>query len=137
MSRKMPKSLRIVLNPNPNLATPLDAAEYYLWSGEVKPLEAYQAAISCLLGPLGKAISGCSQAEIAEAIALSRTQFEIFMALAQNRCQGNLDNSVCFSEFNASLCIENVNQLTENRTNGHPVQDDDLDENLDLENERL
>ena len=137
MSRKMPKSLRIVLNPNPNLAIPLDAAEYYLWSGEVKPLEAYQAAISCLLGPLGKAISGCSQVEVTEAIALSRTQFEIFMALAQNRCQGNFDNSVCFSEFNASLCIENVNQLTENRTNGHPVQDDDLDENLDLENERL
>lgn len=63
MSRKVPKTLRIVLNPNPNqnLATPLDAAEYYLFSGEVKPLEAYQAAISCLLGPLGKAISGCSQ----------------------------------------------------------------------------
>ena len=137
MSRKMPKSLRIVLNPNPNLAIPLDAAEYYLWSGEVKPLEAYQAAISCLLGPLGKAISGCSQVEVTEAIALSRTQFEIFMALAQNRCQANFDNSVCFSESNASLCIENVNQLTENRTNGHPVQDDDLDENLDLENERL
>ena len=137
MSRKMPKSLRIVLNPNPNLAIPLDAAEYYLWSGEVKPLEAYQAAITCLLAPLGKAISGCSQVEVTEAIALSRTQFEIFMALAQNRCQGNLDNSVCFSESNASLCIENVNQLTENRTNGHPVQDDDLDENLDLENERL
>ena len=137
MSRKMPKSLRIVLNPNPNLAIPLDAAEYYLWSGEVKPLEAYQAAITCLLAPLGKAISGCSQVEVTEAIALSRTQFEIFMALAQNRCQANFDNSVCFSESNASLCIENVNQLTENRTNGHPVQDDDLDENLDLENERL
>lgn len=137
MSRKMPKSLRIVLNSNPNLATPLDAAEYYLFSGEVKPLEAYQAAITCLLAPLGKAISGCSQAEIEAAIALSRTQFEIFMALAQNRCQANFDNSVCFGESTTNSYLENVNQLIESRTNGYPVQDDDLDENLDLENERL
>lgn len=137
MSRKMPKSLRIVLNSNPNLATPLDAAEYYLFSGEVKPLEAYQAAITCLLAPLGKAISGCSQAEIEAAIALSRTQFEIFMALAQNRCQANFDNSVCFNESTTSSDLENVAQLTGVITNGHPVQDDDLDENLDLENERL
>lgn len=137
MSRKVPKSLRIVLNPNTNLATPLDAAEYYLCSGEVKPLEAYQAAISCLLAPLGKAISGCSQAEIEAAIALSRTQFEIFMALAQNRCKANFNNSVCFPESTTNSYLENVNQLTPVITNGHPVQDDDLDENLDLEDERL
>lgn len=137
MSRKVPKSLRVVLNPNPNLATPLDAAEYYLCSGEVRPIEAYQAAISCLLGPLGRAISGCSQAEIEEAIALSRTQFEIFMALAQNRCRGNFVNSVCFPPSNASLCIENTNRLTPVRKNSHSVEDNDLNENLDLENERL
>lgn len=137
MSRKVPKSLRVVLNPNPNLATPLDAAEYYLCSGEVRPIEAYQAAISCLLGPLGRAISGCSQAEIEEAIALSRTQFEIFMALAQNRCRGNFVNSVCFPQSNASLCIENTNQLTLVRKNSHSVEDNDSNENLDLENERL
>lgn len=137
MSKKVPKSLRVVLNPDPNLSTSLDAAEYYLCSGEVRPLEAYQAAISCLLGPLGKAISGRSQAEIDEAISISRTQFEIFMALAQNRCKGNFGNSGCFSESNTSLCIENVNQLTPVMTNGHSVQDNDFDENLDLENERL
>jgi hypothetical protein len=137
MSRKVPKSLRVVLNLDPSLSTPLGAAEYYLCSGEVKPLEAYQAAISCLLAPLGKAISGCSQAEIAEAISISRTQFEIFMVLAQNRCQNSFDNSVRFCESNASSCIENVNQLTSGMTNGHPVQDDDFEENLDLENERL
>lgn len=137
MSRKVPKNLRVVLNLDPSLSTPLGAAEYYLCSGEVRPIEAYQAAISCLLSPLGKAISGCSQVEVAEAIALSRTQFEIFMALAQNRCQGSLGNSVRFSESNASLCIENTNQLTPVSTNGHSVPDDDLDENLDLENERL
>lgn len=137
MSRKMPKSLRIVLNPNPNLATPLDAAEYYLCSGEVKPLEAYQAAITCLLAPLGKAISGCSQAEIEAAIALSRTQFEIFMALAQNRCQANFDNSGCFSESTPNSYPENVNQLSPVMTNGYPVEDNDSNENLDLENERL
>jgi hypothetical protein len=137
MSRKVPKSLRIVLNPNPNLATPLDAAEYYLCSGEVKPLEAYQAAISCLLSPLGKAISGCSQAEIEEAIARSRTQFEIFMALAQNRCKGNFDNSGCFPKSTTNSSLENVNQLSPVMTNGHPVEDNDSNENLDLENERL
>lgn len=137
MPRKVPKNLRVDLNLDPSLSTPLGAAEYYLCSGEIRPLEAYQAAISCLLAPLGKAIGGCSQSEIEEAIALSRTQFEIFMVLAQNRCQQSFDNSVRFSKSNASLCKENVNQLTENTTNGYLVQDDDLDENLDLENERL
>ena len=137
MSKRLSKNSRVVLKLDPSLSTPLGAAEYYLCSGEVRPLEAYQAAISCVLAPLGKAIGGCSQSEVAEAIALSRTQFEIFMALAQNRCQEGFDNSVRFSESNASSSIENVNQLTENTTNGHPVQDDDLDENLDLENERL
>lgn len=137
MPRKVPKNLRVDLNLDPSLSTPLGAAEYYLCSGEVRPLDAYQAAISCLLAPLGKAIGGCSQAEIEEAITRSRTQFEIFMALAQNRCQEGFGNSVRFRESNASLCIENTNQLTPVSTNGHPVQDDHLDENLDLENERL
>lgn len=137
MSRKVPKSLRVVLNPDLNLSTPLGAAEYYLCSGEVRPLDAYQAAISCLLSPLGKALGGCSRIEVEEAISISRTQFEIFMALAQNRCQASLGNTVCFSESTASLSLENVNQLTSVMTNGHLVQDNDSDENLDLENERL
>lgn len=136
MARKVPKSLRVVLNPDPNLSTPLGAAEYYLCSGEVRPLDAYQAAISCLLSPLGKAFGGCSRTEVEEAIAISRTQFEIFMALAQNRCQGSFGNSGCFSKPTAILSQENVNQqLTP--TNGHLVQDNNSDENLDLENERL
>lgn len=131
MSKKVPKSLRVVLNPDAQLATPLDAAKYYLCSSEVKPLDACQAAISCLLGPLGKAIGGCSQVEVEEAIAVSRTQFEIFMTLAQARCKSNFPNSVRFFEKSVN------NQLSPTVTNGHLVQDNDLTENLDLENERL
>ncbi|MEH2260398.1 GAF domain-containing protein [Nostoc sp.] len=66
-----------------------------------------------------------------EGIAVSRTQFEIFMTLAQAQCKRNFGNSVRFSERSAN------NQLAPFVTNGHLVQDNDLTENLDLEKERL
>jgi len=131
MSKKVPKILRVVLNPTDSSpATLLDAAEYYLCSAEVRPLDAYQAAVSCLLGPLGKAISGCSQAEVEEAIAVSRTQFETFMALARSRCRKNFDN------FSKNSHLGNI-KLTAAMTHGHCPDPNSLAENLDLENERL
>uniref|UniRef100_B8HYZ9 Uncharacterized protein n=1 Tax=Cyanothece sp. (strain PCC 7425 / ATCC 29141) TaxID=395961 RepID=B8HYZ9_CYAP4 len=131
--RKIPKSFRVVQHHPPHPHHTIAAAESYLFSGEVSPLTACQTAYSCLFGPLGIALTGGSAAEVESAIAISRSQFEIFMALAQGRCQVNTVDDPQFGRSPAAP-PENHLKPVPSLAKGNWIEEDEM---LDLENERL
>ncbi|WP_250126315.1 hypothetical protein [Chroococcidiopsis sp. CCMEE 29] len=90
----MPKQYPLKIDTTFIETKPAGLAAKYLNSGEIQPRAGVEVAISCLFAPLGAAINGASRQEVEGLVAASRTQFEVFCALALNRCQENSYSNV-------------------------------------------
>lgn len=121
----MPKQYPLKIDTTFRETKPAGLAAKYLNSGEIDPRAGVEIAISCLFAPLGAAITGASSQEVEGIVAASRTQFEVFCALALNRCQENSYSDVrsTLSSPKTSVAVNTV--------------EFDPDENIDFDNEEI
>jgi len=122
----MPKQYPLTIDTTFAETKPAGLAAKYLNSGEIYPRAGVEIAISCLFAPLGAAISGVSRQEVEGIIAASRTQFEVFCALALSRCQENSGSDVRLTPPSPKT------SMTVNA-----VEEFDADENIDFDNEEI
>ena len=115
----MPKQHRVVVDTRFFETTPAGLAAKYLNSGEIKVRDGVATAIACVFAALGGAIHGLSEKEVESIIERSRTQFEIYCALARSRC-----------------LLSNKDQELENcqRFNQNQISEEKL---IDLDNEDI
>ena len=121
----MPKQYPLKIDTTFRETKPAGLAAKYLNSGEIDLRAGVEIAISCLFAPLEAAINGASCQEVEGIIAASRTQFEVFSALALNRCQENSYSNVrnTPSFLKTSIAVNAVEL--------------EPDENIDLDNEEI
>jgi hypothetical protein len=121
----MPKQYSLKIDTTFIETKPAGLAAKYLNSGEIHPRAGVEIAISCLFGPLGAALNGAGRQEVESLIAASRTQFEVFCALALNRCSENSGSPVRSAPpFPKTSVAVNAAEF-------------DTDENIDFDSEEL
>ncbi|CAA9569569.1 hypothetical protein AVDCRST_MAG81-1446 [uncultured Synechococcales cyanobacterium] len=121
----MPKQYPLKIDTSFTDTKPAGLAAKYLNSGEIHPRAGIEIAISCLFAPLGAAINGASRQEVEGIVAASRTQFEVFCALALSRCQEK------------SYADVRINPPFPNTSVAVNADKFDADENIDFDNEEL
>lgn len=99
----MPKQHPLKIDTTFVETKPAGLAAKYLNSGEIHSRAGVEIAIACVFAPLGAAIDGASRERVEKLIAASRTQIEIYFALALSRCPENFDESSATVTAEANL----------------------------------
>lgn len=122
----MPKQIPVKIDTTFIDTKPAGLAAKYLNSGEIDLRAGVEIAISCLFAPLGAVINGANRQEVEGIVAASRTQFEVFCALALNRCQEHCYSGVpsTSSSPKTAFAVDATSEF-------------DLDENINFDNEEI
>jgi len=121
----MPKQYPLKIDTTFRETKPAGLAAKYLNSGEIEPRTGVEIAISCLFAPLGAATNGASRQEVEAIVAASRTQFEVFCALALSRCEEKLHSEVrSLTTSKTSVAVSTAEEY-------------EPDENIDFEHEEI
>lgn len=121
----MPKQIPVKIDTTFIDTKPAGLAAKYLNSGEIDLRAGVEIAISCLFAPLGAVINGANRQEVEGIVAASRTQFEVFCALALNRCQEH-----CYSGVRSTPSPKTSFAVS-------AASEFDADENINFDNEEI